>query len=179
MRCLPQFDRAMAGCRHGDLPWRADARRIGAVALRRRTTICREASAASQSSRGRSCCRRGGSSGGMGTDRDQLIRSRRGINLWVSGTAGPRSTTAEGSSVCRDTNVHGASRRPGARAFIAQGRVIIRVRVQDPGEATRIDTPNAPGRADASGTPIASTSRRIARRPRFSSARAKRTCARQ
>mgnify|MGYP003693905113 CR=1 FL=1 len=72
-----------------------------------------------------------------------------------------------------DTNVH-VSRLDDRQLalFIAQGRLIVRVRAQDPGEATRIDTPNAQVTLTRPGS-IASTSRRIGRRPRLSCARAK------
>lgn len=68
-----------------------------------------------------------------------------GINLWVSGDG--RAEVDYGGGQFRlagDTNVHVARLDDRELAlFIAQGRLIIRVRVQDPGEATRIDTPNA------------------------------------
>ena len=67
-----------------------------------------------------------------------------GVNLWVSGDG--RAEVDYGGGQFRlagDTNVHVARLDDRELAlFIAQGRVIVRVRVQDPGEATRIDTPN-------------------------------------
>ena len=58
-------------------------------------------------------------------------------------TAAPRSITAAGSFASTgDTNLH-VSRLDDSRIalFVAQGRVIVRVRVLGPGDAARIDTP--------------------------------------
>ena len=67
-----------------------------------------------------------------------------GVNLWVSGDGRAEIDYGGGQfRLAGDTNVHVARLDDRELAlFIAQGRVIIRVRVQDPGEATRIDTPN-------------------------------------
>ena len=68
-----------------------------------------------------------------------------GINLWVSSDGRAEIDYGGGQfRLAGDTNVHVARLDDRELAlFIAQGRVIIRVRVQDPGEATRVDTPNA------------------------------------
>lgn len=67
-----------------------------------------------------------------------------GINLWVS--ADGRAEIDYGGGQFRlagDTNVHVARLDDRELTlFVAQGQVIVRVRVQDPGEATFIDTPN-------------------------------------
>ncbi|MET0682115.1 MAG: DUF6600 domain-containing protein, partial [Casimicrobiaceae bacterium] len=67
-----------------------------------------------------------------------------GGNLWVSGDG--RAEVDYGGGQFRlagDTSVH-LSRLDDRQLalFIAQGQVIVRVRSQDPGDATRIDTPN-------------------------------------
>ncbi len=67
-----------------------------------------------------------------------------GGNLWVSGDG--RAEVDYGGGQFRlagDTNVH-VSRLDDRQLalFIAQGRLIVRVRSLDPGDATRIDTPN-------------------------------------
>ena len=67
-----------------------------------------------------------------------------GDNLWVSGDG--RAEVDYGGGQFRlagDTSVH-VSRLDDSQfaLFIAQGRIIVRVRVQDPGDATRVDTPN-------------------------------------
>jgi hypothetical protein len=68
-----------------------------------------------------------------------------GVNLWVS--ADGRAEIDYGGGQFRlagDTNVHVARLDDRELAlFVAQGRVIVRVRAQDPGEVTRIETPNA------------------------------------
>jgi hypothetical protein len=67
-----------------------------------------------------------------------------GGNLWVSGDG--RAEVDYGGGQFRlagDTNVH-VSRLDDRQlaVFVAQGRLIVRVRSLDPGDATRIDTPN-------------------------------------
>ena len=67
-----------------------------------------------------------------------------GDNLWVSGDG--RAEVDYGGGQFRlagDTNVH-VSRLDDRQLalFIAQGRLIVRVRALDPGDAARIDTPN-------------------------------------
>jgi len=68
-----------------------------------------------------------------------------GANLWAS-TDG-RAEVDYGAGQFRlagDTNVHVARLDDRQLTlFVAQGRVIVRVRVQDPGEATFVDTPNS------------------------------------
>lgn len=67
-----------------------------------------------------------------------------GDNLWVSGDG--RAEIDYGGGQVRlagDTNVHVARLDDTVLAlFVAQGRVVVRVRVLEPGEAARIDTPN-------------------------------------
>ncbi len=67
-----------------------------------------------------------------------------GDNLWVAG--GGRAEIDYGGGQFRlagDTNVHVARLDDTVLAlFVAQGRVIVRVRVLEPGEVARIDTPN-------------------------------------
>jgi len=67
-----------------------------------------------------------------------------GVNLWVSSDGRAEIDYGGGQfRLAGDTNVHVARLDDRELAlFVAQGRVIIRVRVQDPGEATRVDTPN-------------------------------------
>ena len=119
------------------------ARGIAAAGIARRTTICRDASDASPSSRASSLL--------SPQDRpdewepigiNYPITS--GVNLWVSGDGRAEIDYGGGQfRLAGDTNVHVARLDDRELAlFIAQGRVIVRVRVQDPGEATRIDTPN-------------------------------------
>ena len=67
-----------------------------------------------------------------------------GDNLWVSGDG--RAEVDYGGGQFRlagDTSAH-VSRLDDRQLalFIAHGRLIVRVRVQDPGDATRVDTPN-------------------------------------
>ncbi len=67
-----------------------------------------------------------------------------GDNLWVSGDG--RAEVDYGGGQFRlagDTNLH-VSRLDDRQLalFVAQGRLIVRVRVLDPGDATRVDTPN-------------------------------------
>ena len=107
------------------------------------------------------------------------IRSRPATTCGSPATAAPRSTTAAGSSgspaiptcTCRGSTIAQLA------LFIAQGRVIVRVRVLDPGDAARIDTPNTQVDADRGRASTASTSRRIGRRRRSSCAKAKRNVA--
>ena len=68
-----------------------------------------------------------------------------GVNLWVSSDGRAEIDYGGGQfRLAGDTNVHVARLDDRELAlFVAQGRVIIRVRVQDAGEATRVDTPNA------------------------------------
>ena len=67
-----------------------------------------------------------------------------GDNLWVSGDG--RAEVDYGGGQFRlagDTNLHVPRLDDRQLAlFLAQGRVILRVRVLDPGDATRVDTPN-------------------------------------
>ena len=68
-----------------------------------------------------------------------------GVNLWVS-TDGRAEIDYGGGQfrLAGDTNVHVARLDDRELTlFIAQGRAIVRVRVQDSGDATHIDTPNA------------------------------------
>jgi hypothetical protein len=76
-----------------------------------------------------------------------------GDNLWVSGEG--RAEVDYGGGRFRlgpDSNVH-VSRLDDAEValFVAQGRLVVRVRVLDPGEAARIDTPNAQIQLDRPG----------------------------
>jgi hypothetical protein len=67
-----------------------------------------------------------------------------GANLWVSGDGRAEIDYGGGQfRLAGDTNAH-VSRLDDSELglFIAQGQVIVRVRVQEPGDATRIDTPN-------------------------------------
>ncbi len=67
-----------------------------------------------------------------------------GDNLWVSGDG--RAEVDYGGGQFRlagDTNLHVSRLDENQLAlFVAQGRVILRVRVQDPGESARVDVPN-------------------------------------
>jgi mannose-6-phosphate isomerase-like protein (cupin superfamily) len=67
-----------------------------------------------------------------------------GLNLWVSSDG--RAEVDYGGGQFRlagNTNVHIARLDDReVTLFVAQGSVVVRVRVQDPGETTRIDTPN-------------------------------------
>ncbi|MBP1621676.1 MAG: putative prolin-rich exported protein [Acidobacteria bacterium] len=67
-----------------------------------------------------------------------------GDNLWVAGDG--RAEIDYGGGQVRlagDTNVHVARLDDRVLAlFVAQGRVIVRLRVLEPGESARIDTPN-------------------------------------
>jgi len=67
-----------------------------------------------------------------------------GLNLWVSSDG--RAEVDYGGGQFRlagDTNVHIARLDDRELTlFVAQGSVVVRIRVQDPGETTRIDTPN-------------------------------------
>ena len=67
-----------------------------------------------------------------------------GDNLWVAG-AGRAEVDYGGGQfrLAADTSVH-VSRLDDSQfaLFITQGRMIVRVRIADPGDATRIDTPN-------------------------------------
>jgi len=68
-----------------------------------------------------------------------------GANLWAS-TDGRAEIDYGGGQfrLAGDTNVHVARLDDRQLTlFVAQGRVIVRVRVQDPGEATFVDTPNS------------------------------------
>ena len=67
-----------------------------------------------------------------------------GDNLWVAGDGRAEIDYGGGQfRLAGDTNVHVARLDDRIVAlFVAQGRVIVRVRVLDPGEAALIDTPN-------------------------------------
>lgn len=67
-----------------------------------------------------------------------------GDNLWVSGDGRAEVDFGGGQfRIAGDTNLH-VSRLDDRQLalFVAQGRVIIRLRSLDPGDATRVDTPN-------------------------------------
>ena len=68
-----------------------------------------------------------------------------GVNLWVSGDG--RAEVDYGGGQFRlagDTNVHVVRLDDRELTlFVAQGQAIVRVRVQDPGETTFVDTPNS------------------------------------
>jgi hypothetical protein len=67
-----------------------------------------------------------------------------GDNLWVSGDGRAEIDYGGGQfRLAGDTNVHIARLDDRILAlFVAQGRVIVRLRVLDPGDSARIDTPN-------------------------------------
>jgi hypothetical protein len=67
-----------------------------------------------------------------------------GDNLWVSGDGRAEIDYGGGQfRLARDTNVHIARLDDRAFAlFVAQGRVIVRVRVLEAGEVVQVDTPN-------------------------------------
>lgn len=67
-----------------------------------------------------------------------------GDNLWVSGDGRLEIEYGGGQfRLAGDTNVHIARLDDAILAlFVAHGRVIVRVRVLEPGEAARVDTPN-------------------------------------
>ena len=67
-----------------------------------------------------------------------------GDNLWVAGDGRAEIDYGGGQfRLAGDTNVHVARLDDRILAlFVAQGRVIVRLRVLDPGETARIDTPN-------------------------------------
>ena len=102
------------------------------------------------------------------------IRSRTAtISGWAT-TVAPKSTSASASSASRrNTSLH-LSRLDDANfaLYVAQGQVILRVRVLEPGETARIDTPNSqialtrPGlyRIEVSRGPAAHAARRARRR---------------
>ncbi len=74
-----------------------------------------------------------------------------GGNLWVSGDGRAEIDYGGGQfRLAGDTNVH-VSRLDDRQLalFVAQGRLIVRVRSLDPGDATRIDTPNTQVTLDA------------------------------
>ncbi len=68
-----------------------------------------------------------------------------GANLWASADGRAEIDYGGGQfRVAGDTNVHVARLDDRQLTlFVAQGRVIVRVRVQDPGDATFVDTPNS------------------------------------
>ena len=119
------------------------------------------------------------------------IRSRPGATCGCRATAAPRSTTAAASFGLPATPTYAcrASTIGELVLFIARGQVIVRVRAQEPGDATRIDTPNTqvtlarPGlyRIDVTpdGRPPRSRCARARRSSRSPTARSRRCRARR